>query len=114
MLKGCERPEDLLGEANLMLDLKLALMQRMLRAKLTEHLGCEHGETPAGGQANCRNGSGRKTVKCKDNTLEIAVKARWRTHSNLFVRTTRNGCQTIESRPASARCRVLSCERETK
>ena len=73
LLKGCDRPEDLLGEAGLMTDLKRALMQRMLGAELTEHLGYEHGETPAGGQANRRNGSGRKTVKGKDGALEIAV-----------------------------------------
>jgi putative transposase len=73
LLKGCERPEDLLGEAGLMTDLKRALMQRMLGAELTEHLGYEHGETPAGSQANRRNGSGRKTVKGKDGALEIAV-----------------------------------------
>ena len=73
LLKGCERPEDLLGEAGLMTDLKRALMQRMLGAELTDHLGYEHGETPAGGQANRRNGSGRKTVKGKDGALEIAV-----------------------------------------
>ena len=30
LLKGCERPEDLLGDGGLMKDLKRALMQRML------------------------------------------------------------------------------------
>ena len=30
LLKGCERPEDLLGDGGLMKDLKKALMQRML------------------------------------------------------------------------------------
>jgi transposase-like protein len=39
LLKGCERPEDLLGEGGLMKDLKRALMERMLGAELTEHLG---------------------------------------------------------------------------
>lgn len=32
LLKGCERPEDLLGDGELMKDLKKALMQRMLGA----------------------------------------------------------------------------------
>ncbi|MRX51338.1 IS256 family transposase [Paracoccus sp. S-4012] len=73
LLKGCERPEDLLGEAGLMTELKRALMQRMLGAELTEHLGYAHGETPADGQANRRNGSGRKMVKGKDGAMEIAV-----------------------------------------
>jgi transposase InsO family protein len=39
LLKGCERPEDLLGDGGLMKDLKKALMQRMLGAELTEHPG---------------------------------------------------------------------------
>ena len=30
LLKGCGRPEDLLGEAGLMKELKLRLMERML------------------------------------------------------------------------------------
>jgi transposase-like protein len=46
LLKGCERPEDLLGDGGLMRDLKKALMQRMLGAELTEHLGYEHGQEP--------------------------------------------------------------------
>lgn len=44
LLRGCERPDDLLGEDGLMAGLKKALMQRMLGAELTEHLGYEHGE----------------------------------------------------------------------
>ena len=37
LLKGCERPEDLLGDSGQMKELKKALMQRMLGAELTEH-----------------------------------------------------------------------------
>ena len=73
LLEGCERPEDLLGEQGLMVGLKRALMQRMLGAELTDHLGYEHGETPPGGQLNRRNGAGRKTVMGRDGAMEIAV-----------------------------------------
>jgi putative transposase len=45
LLKGCERPEDLLGDGGLLRDLKAALMQRMLGAELTEHLGYEMGRS---------------------------------------------------------------------
>lgn len=38
LLKGCERPEDLLGAGGLMKELKKALMQRMLGAELTEYI----------------------------------------------------------------------------
>ena len=73
LLKGCERPDDLLGDGGLMKELKKALMQRMLGAELTEHLGYEpHDEAPAT-QANRRNGSSRKTVKGEDGAFEIEV-----------------------------------------
>ena len=39
LLKGVERPEDLLGDAGLMKELKIKLMERMLGAELTAHLG---------------------------------------------------------------------------
>ncbi len=39
--EGCERPEDLLGDAGLMKELKIKLMERMLGAELTAHLGYE-------------------------------------------------------------------------
>ena len=73
LLEGCERPEDPLGDGGLMKELKRALMQRMLGAELTEHLGYEHGAAPPAEQANRRNGAGRKTVRGQDGALEIAV-----------------------------------------
>jgi putative transposase len=36
-LKGCERPEDLLGDAGLTKELRIRLMERMLGAALTAH-----------------------------------------------------------------------------
>jgi hypothetical protein len=36
-LKGCERPEDLLGDGGLMKELRIRLMERMLGAALTAH-----------------------------------------------------------------------------
>ena len=41
MLKGCKPPEDLLGDAGLMKEMKVRLMARMLGAELTAHLGYE-------------------------------------------------------------------------
>ena len=35
LVKGCKRPEDLLGDAGLMKELKVRLMERMLGAELT-------------------------------------------------------------------------------
>ena len=73
LLRGCDRPEDLMADGGLMRDLRKALMQRMLGAELTEHLGYEHGEVAPPVQTNRRNGVSRKTVKSEDGAFELAV-----------------------------------------
>jgi putative transposase len=73
LLKGCARPEDLLADGGLMRDLKKALMQRMLGAELTEHLGYEHSSEAPPVQTNRRNGVSRKTLKSEDGAFEIEV-----------------------------------------
>ena len=73
LLKGCERPEDLLGDGGLLKDLKKALMQRMLGAELAEHLGYEHGHEPPIVQSNRRNGVSRRTVQSEDGAFELEV-----------------------------------------
>ena len=73
LLKGCERPEDLMADGGLMKELRKALMQRMLGAELTEHLGYEHGETAPPVQTNRRNGVSRKTLRSEDGTFAIEV-----------------------------------------
>ncbi len=72
LLKGCERPEDLLGDAGLMKELKIKLMERMLGAELTAHLGYEAGKDAPPGQPNRRNGTagsaegpGRRDASCR-------------------------------------------------
>jgi putative transposase len=71
LLLGYEKPEDLLGEGGLFRRLKKALLERALRAELTEHLGHEKGQPAAGD--NIRNGSYPKTVVTEDGPLDIAV-----------------------------------------
>ncbi|MCF7778098.1 IS256 family transposase [Sulfitobacter sp. M220] len=73
LLKGCERPEDLLGDAGLMKELKIKLMERMLGAELTSHLGYEDGKDAPPDQTNRRNGSSAKRLKGQDGELPIAV-----------------------------------------
>jgi transposase-like protein len=41
LLSGVDNANDLLGEQGLMKELKVRLMERMLGAELTEHLGYE-------------------------------------------------------------------------
>lgn len=73
LLKGCERPEDLLGDAGLMKELKVRLMERMLGAELTVHLGYEAGAEPPPGQTNRRNGVATKRVKGSDGEAALSV-----------------------------------------
>ena len=73
LLKGCERPEDLLGDAGLMKELKIKLMERMLGAELTAHLGYEEGKDAPPDQANRRNGTSAKRLKGQDGEFPIAV-----------------------------------------
>ncbi|PZQ45577.1 MAG: IS256 family transposase [Rhodovulum sulfidophilum] len=73
LLRGCERPDDLMANGGLMKDLRKALMQRMLGAELTEHLGYEHGDVAPPVQTNRRNGVSRKTVKSEDGAFELEV-----------------------------------------
>ena len=73
LLSGVERPEDLLGDKGRMKELKVRLMERMLGAELTEHLGYEpHGE-PASQQSNRRNGAARKVLKGNDGAVPIDI-----------------------------------------
>lgn len=73
LLKGCKRPEDLLGEAGLMKELKIRLMERMLGAELTAHLGYDAGAEPPPEQTNRRNGVATKQVKSSDGEVPLSV-----------------------------------------
>ena len=69
----CPRSKALLGDGGLMQGLKRSLMQRILAAGLTDHLGYEPGEAPPPVQPNRRNATGRKTVKGEAGAFEIDV-----------------------------------------
>ncbi|WP_347265660.1 transposase [Paracoccus sp. (in: a-proteobacteria)] len=73
LLKGCTRPEDLLGDAGLVKELKVRLMERMLGAELTAHLGYDAGAEPPPEQANRRNGVATKRVKGSDGEVALSV-----------------------------------------
>jgi len=73
LLSGIERPEDFLGDKGLMKELKVRLMERMLGAELTEHLGYEPNGEPASQQSNRRNGATRKVLKGNDGAMPIDI-----------------------------------------
>ncbi len=73
LLKGCKRPEGLCGDAGLMKEPKVRLMERMPGAGLTAHLGYETGAEPPPGQTNRRNGLAPKRVKGSDGEAALSV-----------------------------------------
>ncbi|WEQ54981.1 IS256 family transposase [Komagataeibacter nataicola] len=73
LLTGVERPEDLRGDAGLLKELKIRLMERMLGGELTAHLGYEEGKAAPPGQSNRRNGSTTKVLKGQDGAFPMTV-----------------------------------------
>jgi transposase-like protein len=72
VLKG-RRPEDMLSEGGLALELKKRLVERALQGEMTDHLGYEnHGPEGRDG-GNRRNGKTRKRVKTGEEELSIEV-----------------------------------------
>src|SRR5579875_3876664 len=63
LLKGCEKPEDVIGENGLLKRLTKVLLERALNAELTHHLGDEKHDPAGHNSGNSRNGVSRKTVK---------------------------------------------------
>ena len=82
LLNGVRNADDLLGDQGLMKELKVRLMERMLGAELTEHLGYEPDTQPANHQSNRRDGTLRKTLKGNDGALPIDVPRDRPSHRN--------------------------------
>lgn len=73
LLKRVEKPEDLLGPNGLLHQLKGALMQRMLEAEMTDHLGYEPNDPKGRGAGNTRNGYSVKTITTDTGPVEVRV-----------------------------------------
>jgi putative transposase len=71
LMKLTKSPADLFGPEGLFHRLKGALMERMLEAEMTEHLGFERNAGRHTG--NSRNGHSIKTVKTESGPVEIRV-----------------------------------------
>lgn len=65
--------EAITGPLGLVSELTGRLVERVLDAELTEHLGYEHGQQPPAGQVNRRNGDSPKTLLTQHGEVEIAV-----------------------------------------
>jgi putative transposase len=73
LLKSVEKPEELLGPGGLLHRLKGALMERMLEAEMSTHLGFEPNEAKGRNTGNTRNGHSSKTVQTESGPVEIRV-----------------------------------------
>lgn len=74
LLKDYSKPEDLLGPAGLLTELKKRLINRVLESELTTHLGYgKHEGSPPGEPSNARNGHSAKTLRSDDGKLPIKV-----------------------------------------
>ena len=56
LLKGYQKPEDLIGENGLLKQLTKKLVERALQAEMTDHLGHDKHEAVSNATGNARNG----------------------------------------------------------
>jgi putative transposase len=74
LLKDYSKPEDIIGESGLLKQLTKAVVERALKAELTQHLGYEpNGEAAETGNTNRRNGASKKKLQGDFGEIEIAV-----------------------------------------
>jgi transposase-like protein len=73
LLKECKGPDDFYGPEGLVKQLNKALIERMLQADLTEHIGYEKSESGATPRGNRRTGKSSKTLRTDQGPMEIAV-----------------------------------------
>jgi len=73
LIKGYQKPEDIIGENGLLKQLSKAILERALNAEMTHHLGYEKHSLEGKGSGNSRNGLSRKTLITDDGPMEIDV-----------------------------------------
>jgi putative transposase len=81
LMKDYKNPEDLFGETELLKQLTKQLLERTMKAEMTEHLGNEKNVPAKKKTNNSINGSYKKRVKGEFGNLDIAVS---RNHDSNF------------------------------
>ena len=71
LVSGCECSDDLFGPEGVFTKLKGAVMERLLEAEMTEHLGHEKQQRRKG--SNARNGYSSKTVETETGGVKVRV-----------------------------------------
>lgn len=73
LIAGYKKPEDLIGENGLLKELTKRLLERAMKAELTEHLGHEKNATVTNRSRNVRNGGYKKRVQGEFGELSVEV-----------------------------------------
>lgn len=73
LLKGCPNPQGILEKNGLIDQLRKRLIERVLGAEMTHHLGYEPHAADGRGSGNSRNGKGKKLVQSDGGEFEIEV-----------------------------------------
>ena len=73
LLKGYQKPEDIIGENGLLKRFVKAVLERAMNAELTHHLGYEKHDPAGYKSGDSRNGTSSKKVKGDFGELEIEV-----------------------------------------
>ena len=73
LLKNCKSPEDLLGKNGLLKQLSKGLLERMLEAEMSDHLGYDRYSVEGHHSGNSRNGKGNKTVTTDSGDIKLRV-----------------------------------------
>lgn len=71
LLAGARTEEQIVGPGGLLADLTRRLVERVMSAELTEHLGYEPHQEPPGGSGNTRNGSTPKMLVTEHGPVAI-------------------------------------------
>lgn len=71
LLADYKKPEDIIGENGLLKQLTKAILERALKAELSEHLGYEKHDPAGHHSGNARNGASRKVLKGDFGELEL-------------------------------------------
>lgn len=73
LLKDYKKPEDLIGENGLLKQLTKQILERVMAAEMTGHLGYEKHDVVGQNSGNSRNGVSAKTLKGTFGTMPIEV-----------------------------------------
>ena len=73
LLKDYKKPEDLIGENGLLKQLTKRLLERVMAAELTEHVGYEKHDPAGNNSGNSRNGKSSKTLRGSFGRMPLEV-----------------------------------------